>query len=240
MKEKINSLKRRLSDLWSTSSLRTRIIGGVVLIGLIGSISLVFADAGHESAPVATEVKTEKIVVRTVGDIDPDGISEEGLNSFYGEITSKDIGAVYSPREGVISSWNVSVGDTVNTGSILGYVTVTSLSVEQQQNLAQQQAAALKAQLDFETSKQISEKTKGVFGEIGDRIRGLADKQKSLFSGSNSVGSTTFVTELTALEANKALLESKIQDFARTSLIEVYQIVGQNIFSELQNCHYNL
>ncbi|MBU3669056.1 MAG: hypothetical protein FGM57_03800 [Candidatus Taylorbacteria bacterium] len=228
MKEKIKSLIERHVLLWRKMPRNTKIISLLLIISLVGGISYVFADEGHEETAEIQPVQSEKVIVRTVGDVDPDGISQEGLNSFYGEVTSNDIGTVYTPREGVISSWNVSIGDAVTVGKVLGYVTVTSLSLDQQQALAEQQAAAFKARLDLETAKQISEKTKGVFGEIGDRIRGLADKQKSLFSGSSSVGSTTFATELTVLEANKSLLESKVQDFARTSLIEIYQIVGQN------------
>lgn len=236
MKEKILSIKKRVDSLWKGTPRNTKWMGTLLVIGLIGGMSFVFADEGHEEAADIQPAQSQKVAVRTVGDVDPDGISQEGLNSFYGEVTSNDIGAVYSPREGVVSSWNVSVGDRVDTGSVLGYVTVTSLSVEQQQNLAEQQAAALKAQLDFETSKRMTEKTKGVFAEISNRIQGLAEKQKSLFSGPRGTSSVALSTELAALESNKALLEDKVQSFARTSLIEIYQTVGvdsSNLFSDI-------
>ncbi len=227
MKEKINSLKKRVSFFWETVPRNSKRLGIILILGLIGGMSLVFADEGHEETADVQVVESKKVAVRTVGDIDPDGISQEGLNSFYGEVTSNDIGAVYSPREGVISSWNVSVGDNVTVGKILGYVTVTTLSVELQQNLAEQQAAALKAQLDYQTAQQISQRTKDVFAQISERTRNLVDKQKSLFVGSNSTTTTSFVTELNAIESNKKLLEEKVQAFARTTLVEIFHIVGQ-------------
>ncbi len=227
MKEKLFSLKRRASYLWESASKNTRRIAVLIIICLVGGISIVFASPGHEETAKVQVVQSKKVAVRTVGDVDPDGISQEGLNSFYGEVTSNDIGAVYSPREGVVSSWNVSVGDTVTVGKILGYVTVTTLSAELQQGLAQQQAAALKAQLDYQTAQQIGQKTKDIFSQISERTKSLADKQRGLLVGSNSSTSSPFVTELNAIANNKKLLEEKVQTFARTSLVEIFHIVGQ-------------
>ncbi len=227
MKEKILSMKKRVESLWKSTPKNTKWMGVLLAVGLIGGMSLVFADEGHEETAEIQPVQSQKIAVRTVGDVDPDGISQEGLNSFYGEVTSNDIGSIYSPREGVISSWNVSIGDTVSAGKVLGYVTVTTLSAEQQQSLVEQQAAALKAQLDYQTAQQISQKTKDVFGQISERTRSLVDKQKSLFIGSNSTTSVSFQTEMGAIENNRKLLEEKVQSFARTSLVEIFHIVGQ-------------
>lgn len=235
MKEKLSSLKKRFLDGWSAIPKNARIISLVLLVGVAGWISLAFANEGHEEVPLTQSTQSEKVLIRTVGDVDPDGISQEGLNSFYGQIVSKDVGAIYGPREGVISSWNVSIGDKVNVGSILGYITVTSLSAEQQQNLAMQQAAAFKADLDLQTAKQITAKTQGTFAEISKRTQELADKQRSLLSGSNNIGTAGFVTELSVLESNRMLLETKVQDFARTSLVEIIQLIGQDsssIFSD--------
>ncbi len=227
MKEKIKDWRERVTSLWEAAPKNSKRLGMLLLLVLVGGMTFVFADEGHEETAEVQAVQSKKVAVRTVGDVDPDGISQEGLNSFYGEVTSNDIGAVYSPREGVVSSWNVSVGDAVTVGKILGYVTVTTLSAEQQQSLAEQQAAAMKAQLDYQTAQQISQKTKDVFSQISERTRSLVDKQKNLFVGSNSTTSTSFVTELNAIESNKKLLEEKVQAFARTSLVEIFHIVGQ-------------
>ncbi len=228
MKEKISLFKKRSFETVNNLTKKQKISLLLGLLGVILTIStLVYADVGHDGAEPVASIQTEQIVVRKVGDVDTDALSQEGLSSFYGEITSNDIGSINSPREGVISSWNVSVGDEVTVGKVLGYVTVTTLSAEQQQGLAEQQAAALKAKLDFETSQQISQKTKDVFTEIANRTKNLADKQRSLFIGSNTVGSTTFATELNAIENKKKLLDSKVQAFAQTSLVEIYSIVGQ-------------
>jgi multidrug efflux pump subunit AcrA (membrane-fusion protein) len=188
----------------------------------------VYADEGHDAPDVVQVQQSEQVLVRRVGDTDPDNISQEGLGSFYGEITSKDISTINASRDGVISSWNVSVGDRVSTGQVLGYVTVTGVSVEQQLMLAEQQANALKAQLDVETANKVASQTETVFGKISQSLRDIADKQRQQYVGSNSTVTNTYQTELNAITSKQILLTSKLQDFGKTALLQIYPMIANN------------
>lgn len=198
----------------------------LIIIGVAGFV--VYADEGHDAPDVVQVQQSEQVLVRRVGDTDPDNISQEGLGSFYGEITSKDISTINASRDGVISSWNVSVGDRVSTGQVLGYVTVTGVSVEQQLMLAEQQANALKAQLDVETANKVASQTETVFGKISQSLRDIADKQRQQYVGSNSTVTNTYQTELNAITSKQILLTSKLQDFGKTALLQIYPMIANN------------
>src|SRR5574343_368964 len=68
----------------------------------------VYASGDHEEETSASTAESKKVIIRQVGDTDPDAISQEGTGSFFGTIISRDISSIHPPREGVISSWNVS------------------------------------------------------------------------------------------------------------------------------------
>ncbi len=227
MKEKISLYAKRsfeiLQKLNKTQKTSLVIISTLMLTGLTGV--LVYADEGHDS-PEPVVQQSEQVLVRKVGDVDPDAISQEGLSSFYGEIISKDIASINASREGVISSWNVSVGDRVSAGAVLGYVTVTGVSPEQQMALAEQQANALKAQLDLETANKISIQTESVFGQIAESLKSVANKQKSIYDSSTGTFLTTYQRELQAITEQQIQLSNKLQDFGNTALTEIYPLVS--------------
>lgn len=228
MKDKISLVKKRSFEIVAGLHKNQKVsllIGGMFLAGSIGA--LVYADAGHDTAEPVVQKQSEQVIVRKVGDVDADAISQEGLSSFFGEITSKDIASIHTSREGVISSWNVSVGDYVSVGQTLGYVTVTGVSPEQQLQLAQQQANALKAQLDLETVNKITNQTESVFGKIAESLKSVADKQRAIYDGTNGSVTSTYLTELQAIQARQVSLENKLQDFSNTALNEVYPLVSQ-------------
>ncbi len=223
MKEKISLYKKRSFEILQKFTKNQKIFGIVGLMIIVGATTtLVYADVGHDTAEPVVQQQTEQVVVRKVGDVDTDSISQEGLGSFYGEITSKEIASINASREGVISSWNVSIGDSVSAGTILGYVTVTGVSPEQQMALAEQQANALKAQLDLETANKISAQTETVFGQISESLKSVADKQRSIYDGSGGTLSTTYQTELQAIIEHQKQLSNKLQDFGNTALTEIY------------------
>ncbi len=228
MKEKIFLIKKRSFEIVGGLQKNQKIslaIGALFVAGSIGV--LVYADAGHDTPePVALQ-QSEQVIVRKVGDVDADAISQEGLSSFFGEVISKDIASVHSSREGVITSWNVSVGDRVSAGTVLGYVTVTGVSPEQQMQLAEQQANALKAKLDLDTVNTIATQTESVFSRIAESLRSVADKQKAIYDGTNGSVTSTYLTELQAIQSRQASLEKKLQDFSNTALNEIYPLVSQ-------------
>ena len=228
MKEKISLIKKRSFEIVSGLQKNQKIslvIGALFVAGSIGV--LVYADAGHDTPKSVVTQQSEQVIVRKVGDVDADAISQEGLSSFFGEVISKDIASVHSSREGVITSWNVSVGDRVSAGTVLGYVTVTGVSPEQQMQLAQQQANALKAKLDLDTVNTIATQTESVFSRIAESLRSVADKQKAIYDGTNGSVTSTYLTELQAIQSRQASLEKKLQDFSNTALNEIYPLVSQ-------------
>ncbi len=200
---------------------------GIALSGsAIGVTSVVLADAAHDEAPAVTANTPAGIVVRAVGDTDPDGIAQEGLGSFYGVVASNDIASVHASREGVISSWNARIGQEVAAGDVLGYVRVVGISAEQQQQLAAQEAAALKAELDLQTAREIAQKTKLTFADITERTKKITEKQQAFFGAGGGTASASFISEIVAIDAKKKLFDAKIQDFAASSLTETYQLIS--------------
>ena len=211
MKEKIYFYKKRSFETLQKLSKKQRtfsILGILILIGTVATI--VYASPEGHDAPVIEVKQSEQVVVRKVGDTDTDAISQEGLSSFYGEIVSKDVASINVSREGVISSWNVSVGDNVSAGSVLGYVTVTGVSPEQQMALAQQQANALKAQLDLDLAKKISINSAKVFSSAKDKYNTLSETQNKAYG--NIKGKNT--------------VEGEIENLARVSFSQFYPLIG--------------
>jgi multidrug efflux pump subunit AcrA (membrane-fusion protein) len=229
MKVYISLYKKKIFDFVNKLLQIQKITFSFLVLTIIGVAGfVVYADEGHDAPDVVQVQQSEQVLVRRVGDTDPDNISQEGLGSFYGEITSKDISTINASRDGVISSWNVSVGDRVSTGQVLGYVTVTGVSVEQQLMLAEQQANALKAQLDVETANKVASQTETVFGKISQSLRDIADKQRQQYVGSNSTVTNTYQTELNAITSKQILLTSKLQDFGKTALLQIYPMIANN------------
>ncbi len=225
----ISLYKKKIFDFVNKLSQIQKVTFSFLVLTIIGVAGfVVYADEGHDAPDVVQVQQSEQVLVRRVGDTDPDNISQEGLGSFYGEITSKDISTINASRDGVISSWNVSVGDRVSTGQVLGYVTVTGVSVEQQLMLAEQQANALKAQLDVETANKVASQTETVFGKISQSLRDIADKQRQQYVGSNSTVTNTYQTELNAITSKQILLTSKLQDFGKTALLQIYPMIANN------------
>lgn len=212
MKEKIFLYKKRSFEILSKFTKNQKILlvaGMLVLTGTIGT--LVYANGNHDEAAAPVEAKqSEQVVVRKVGDVDADAISQEGLASFYGEIVSKDVASISPSRDGVISSWNVSVGDAVSAGEVLGYVTVTGVSADQQQQLAQQQANALKAQLDLDLAKKISINSAKVFSSAKDKYNTLSEIQNKAYG--NIKGKNT--------------VQGEIENLARVSFSQIYPLIG--------------
>jgi hypothetical protein len=211
MNEKISLVKKRSFEIVNNLTKNQKIsalIGILLLSGAIGS--LVYANGNHDDAAPVTQTQIEQVVVRKVGDVDADAISQEGLSSFYGEIVSKDVASINPSRDGVISSWEVSVGDTVFAGEVLGYVTVTGVSAEQQMQLAQQQANALKAQLDLELAKKISSDSSKVFAQAKDRYNTLSEAQNKAFGNIKDKNTT----------------QGEIENLARVSFSEIYPLIG--------------
>ncbi len=212
-----------------------KVVSLVSLVVISSAITvLVYASGDHEEGE-AVEQSSQALMVRKVGDTDPDAISQEGSGSFFGEIISKDISSVHPPREGVISSWNVSVGDYVSLGDVLGYVTVTGISPEQQALLVEQQTNAFKAQLDAETASAVAIESETVFGKVIDSFKAITNKQKSIYDGNSGTSSTAYITELRTLQARQISLENKLQDFGNTVILSIFPLVskfGQSPFSQ--------
>ncbi len=207
-----------------------------LLLVLTSAITLfVYASGDHEEEASGSGTETKQVIIRQVGDTDPDAISQEGTGSFFGTIISKDISSIHPPREGVISSWNVSVGDYVSLGDVLGYVTVTGISPEQQALLVEQQTNAFKAQLDAETANAVAEESESVFGKVISNFKAITEKQKNVYNGNSGTSSSAYLTELKTLQNRQVSLENKLQDFGNTVILSIFPLVskfGQSPFNQ--------
>lgn len=233
MKKLVDKLKK----LVVKKDKKRYLLAFALVIGIVFSVK-VYASPGHD-APVAEVKQSDKIIVRSVGDTDPDSISKEGLGSFYGEIISKDISSINTSREGVISSWNVSIGDMVSTGDVLGYLTVTGISPEQQATLATQETNAYKAKLDADAAQSIANESEAVFGKVIDSFKTITNKQKSLYDNNSSTSSSAYLTELKTLEARQISLQNKLQDFGNTAITKIFPIVSNNEQSPFRFSYYD-
>ncbi len=211
MKEKISLYKKRSFEILQKLTKNQKIFSIVGLFVLVVvTTTIVYASPDGHDTPVVEVKQNEQVVVRKVGDTDTDAISQEGLGSFYGEIVSKDVASINPSREGVISSWNVSVGDSVSTGSVLGYITVTGVSSEQQQQIAVAESEAIKAKLDAELAMSIAQDSGDVFSQAQEKYKNLSESQNQAYGKIK----------------NENVVESEINNLARLSFSEIYPLIG--------------
>lgn len=121
--------KRNISLKFSNSwfSIKQFLIGaslGIIIVAL-GSVFYyqlpAFANE-HTSAKKAAPENTKVSAIEIVGQTDNQNQLVMGGSSFAGEIVSKLDVNVYSNREGVITSLNVGIGDTVGQGQAIGQI----------------------------------------------------------------------------------------------------------------------
>jgi len=77
MKEKISLYKKRSFETlqkFTKNQKIFRIVGILLVVGAIAT--LIYADAGHDTAEPIVQKQTEQVVVRKVGDVDAYAISQ--------------------------------------------------------------------------------------------------------------------------------------------------------------------
>lgn len=89
MKEKISLIKKRSFEMMSRLQKNQKISIAAGVLFVAGSIgALVYADAGHDT-PEPVVQQSEQVIIRKVGDVDADSISQEGLSSFLEKLYQK-------------------------------------------------------------------------------------------------------------------------------------------------------
>ena len=141
MKTYIPSALHGAWSLFLKQELAVRIASGIfiVLLGALGTIVLLPKEQAETIAQVQTTIS---LATQTVG-AESEAFSTAA--SWPGEIISPNDADVQPPREGAIISWEVSIGDYVNAGQVLGRLSATSLTPELATTLAEQAAALAQA-----------------------------------------------------------------------------------------------
>lgn len=100
----------------------------LALIGALGTFSYykVVLAATHTPQPTQNAENTKTSPIEVIGQQEITDDLNIGGGSYSGEVVSKIDVNVYSPREGVIQSLTVNIGDKVWQGQSIGYLSVAS------------------------------------------------------------------------------------------------------------------
>lgn len=133
-----------LSGVWGSFKqlpLTTQIASGVftALVITLGALNLPLTT---EPTSTVTESQKVNLATQTVG---AESEAFATFASWPGEIISPNDADVQPPREGTIVSWNVTIGEYVNAGEVLGRLSAAPLTPELATTLAERAAEVAQA-----------------------------------------------------------------------------------------------
>lgn len=113
--------------------------------------------------------------------------------SWPGEIISPNDADVQPPRDGTIVSWNVTIGEYVRAGQVLGRLSATSLTPELAKTLADQTEALTRARANASSTQRFVAQTKeqlGTFTTTDTALLAITQAQSSARTARENVEST--------------------------------------------------
>ena len=117
-------------------------IASAVFVVLLVALGVIVVLPKQQAETVSQAQTTISLATQTVGS---ETAAFSTASSWPGEIISPNDADVQPPREGAIVSWDVSIGDYVSAGQVLGRLSATSLTPELATTLADQAAALAQA-----------------------------------------------------------------------------------------------
>lgn len=189
----MRSILQTLSGLWGSFrqlTLTTQIASGTLLalVVVLGSLNLPL-----QNQPVSTqaaETKTLNLSTQTVG---AESEAFATFASWPGEVISPNDADVQPPRSGTIISWDVSIGQYVNAGSVLGRLSAAPLTPELATTLAQQASALAQAKVRASSTKTFVSQAKGqltTFSNSEAAQRAIEDAKRAVTTSAENVRNT--------------------------------------------------
>ena len=137
------------------------------------------------------------------------GSETEGFRtgtSWSGEITSPNDADVQPPREGSIVSWNVSIGQYVYAGQVLGRLSSAPLTPDLASQLAQQAATLAQARAKASSTQVYTDQTK-------TQIDTLADNS----AAANAITQARALVPATETNVRNVLRQALVREYAEFS-----------------------
>ncbi|MBY0539429.1 hypothetical protein K2P56_03290 [Patescibacteria group bacterium] len=220
MKIYIPSALQGAWSLFLKQELAVRIASGIfiVLLGALGTIVLLPKQQAETTSQVQTTIS---LATQTVG-AESEAFSTAA--SWPGEIISPNDADVQPPREGAIISWEVSIGDYVNAGQVLGRLSATSLTPELATTLAEQAAALAQAKARAASTDAYVGQTKtqlSTFTTSDTALRAIEEAKQSVIATKESVRATlrqSVVSEYSTFSGNNRDILSSTNNLFNSSI----------------------
>lgn len=153
--------------------------------------------------PISTIVKSQKVSLAT----QTVGAESEAFATFAswpGEIISPNDADVQPPREGTVVSWNVTIGEYVNAGKVLGRLSAAPLTPELATTLAERAAEVAQAKSKLSSTQSFVGQSKSQLSAFSN-----ADTAERAIEEAKQAASASGET------AKSVLRQSIIQEFAK-------------------------
>lgn len=175
----MNNILHALTNLVHTTNKKTLITFGAILAGVLASSALFLAYEKPKDKQALKNAVTDSVEIGTVGEEETLISGASSNNSWHGEIVSSEIYQVQPQREGVITEWRVTIGQTVKTGQMLGKISAPPATPELIRMLAEQKEALTRMRSQVTTTEEYVAKEQ-------ERLSGL----KAALDGGSSNDST--------------------------------------------------
>lgn len=187
----MQKLLNALSGVWGLFKqlpLTTQIASGVftALVITLGALTLPLTT---EPTSTITESQKVNLATQTVG---AESEAFATFASWPGEIISPNDADVQPPREGTIVSWNVTIGEYVNAGEVLGRLSAAPLTPELATTLAERAAEVAQAKSKLASTQSFVGQSKGqlsTFSNADTAQRAIDEaRQAALAAGETAKG----------------------------------------------------
>lgn len=180
-------------------------IASAVFVVLLVALGVIVVLPKQQAETVSQAQTTISLATQTVGS---ETAAFSTASSWPGEIISPNDADVQPPREGAIVSWDVSIGDYVSAGQVLGRLSATSLTPELATTLAEQAAALAQAKARAASTDTYVGQTKtqlSTFTTSDTALRAIEEAKQSVIATKESVRATlrqSIVSEYSEFSGN--------------------------------------
>lgn len=181
-----------LRGLWSQVlqlPLATQLASGILILLVVVLGVLNLPSQNNEQNITGVQTTVASLVTQTVG---AETEAFATFASWPGEIISPNDADIQPPRSGTIISWNVSIGEYVQVGSVLGRLSAAPLTPELALTLAEQAAALAQAKARAASTGTFVDQTKSqlsTFSSSGSALQAIKDAKQTVSATEETVKS---------------------------------------------------
>ncbi len=185
-------IPRPIKGLWShvlQLPLATQLASGILLLLVVALGVLNLPSQNNEQNITQAETTVASLPTQTVG---AETEAFATFASWPGEIISPNDADIQPPRAGTIISWNVSIGEYVQAGSVLGRLSAAPLTPELASILAEQAAALARAKARASSTGIFVGQTKGqlsTFSSSDSALQAIKDAKQTVSATEETIKS---------------------------------------------------